>query len=89
MVSTCLGTPPKEFTFEYYDKDKKYKKIGPVSPLDFYREHVKPHFNVDDKVRIATNSNLFFVFVCCIVNKPSAHINSKITESPPACTQEL
>ncbi len=50
IVSVCLGTPPKEFTFEFYDKDKKYNKIGPISPLNFYTEHVKPHFNVDDKV---------------------------------------
>ena len=49
-MSISLGTPPKEFTFEYYDKDKKYQKIGPISPLDFYKEHVKSHFNVDDKV---------------------------------------
>ena len=49
-MATNLGTPPKEFTWDYYDKDKKYQKIGPISPLEFYREHVKPIFNVDEKV---------------------------------------
>ena len=49
-MSISLGTPPKEFTFEFYDKDKKYGKIGPISPINFYTQHVKPRFNVDDKV---------------------------------------
>ncbi|XP_020818953.1 bleomycin hydrolase isoform X2 [Phascolarctos cinereus] len=56
VVSICLGTPPDKFTWEYRDKDKTYHKIGPISPLEFYREHVKPIFNVQDKI--------------CLVNDP-------------------
>ena len=50
LVSICLGLPPATFTWEYHDKQKEYKKIGPISPKDFYHTHVKPVFNLDDKV---------------------------------------
>lgn len=55
IVSICLGTPPKEFTWEYYDKSKQYHKVGNISPLDFYREHVKPHFDAGSKVCLVTD----------------------------------
>ncbi|KAI0215909.1 Bleomycin hydrolase [Lamellibrachia satsuma] len=50
IVSVCIGTPPDTFTFEYYDKDKAYHKIGPIKPVDFYTQYVKPLFNMEDKV---------------------------------------
>lgn len=52
IVGICLGIPPVTFTWEYYDKDKKYHSVGPVTPMEFYDKHVKPWFNVDDKVCI-------------------------------------
>ncbi|CAG4932099.1 unnamed protein product [Colias eurytheme] len=55
IVATCLGTPPEQFTFEYYNKEKAYNKIGPISPLQFYNEHVRPLFNVDDKVCLVSD----------------------------------
>ncbi|XP_071481379.1 bleomycin hydrolase-like [Diadema antillarum] len=56
ITCICLGTPPATFTWEYYDKTKTYKKIGPISPKDFYHQHIKPAFNMEDKV--------------CLVNDP-------------------
>lgn len=56
IVSICLGSPPKDLTWEYYDKSKKYQKIEKVSPLQFYIDHVKPSFDVNSKV--------------CLVNDP-------------------
>lgn len=50
IVSICTGTPPDTFTWRYYDKEKKFHSIGPITPLEFYRQHVKPYFNVLDKV---------------------------------------
>jgi bleomycin hydrolase len=50
IVGICLGIPPDTFTWEYYNKAKEFKSIGPITPLDFYVKHVKPYFNVDDKV---------------------------------------
>ena len=48
-----MGSPPETFVWEYYDKNKKYVKMGPITPLEFYKTHVKPHFNMEDKVRKA------------------------------------
>ena len=56
IVGICVGVPPERFDFEYVDKDKEYHKISGITPLEFYTTHVKPLFNVDDKV--------------CIVNDP-------------------
>ncbi|XP_069617267.1 bleomycin hydrolase [Ranitomeya imitator] len=56
VVSICVGSPPETFTWEFRDKEKTYHKIGPVTPQDFYKEHVKPVFNVEDKI--------------CLVNDP-------------------
>ncbi|XP_046979472.1 bleomycin hydrolase isoform X1 [Schistocerca americana] len=55
IVGICLGIPSETFTWEYYDKSKNYSSIGPITPLDFYIKHVKPHFNVDDKVCLVTD----------------------------------
>uniref|UniRef100_A0A182JQJ1 Bleomycin hydrolase n=1 Tax=Anopheles christyi TaxID=43041 RepID=A0A182JQJ1_9DIPT len=62
IVGICLGIPPEKFTWEYYDKSKKYLNIGPIRPIDFYEKYVKPYFNVDDKVCLVTDprsSNLY------------------------------
>uniref|UniRef100_A0A182JF13 Bleomycin hydrolase n=1 Tax=Anopheles atroparvus TaxID=41427 RepID=A0A182JF13_ANOAO len=62
IVGICLGIPPEKFTWEYYDKSKKYLTIGPIRPIDFYEKYVKPYFNVDDKVCLVTDprsSNLY------------------------------
>nr|XP_056721159.1 bleomycin hydrolase isoform X2 [Euleptes europaea] len=56
IVSICLGSPPETFCWEFYDKEKVYHKIGPISPLQFYQEHVKPVFDMESKV--------------CLVNDP-------------------
>jgi len=55
IVSICTGTPPDTFTWYYYDKDKKFHSVGPISPVDFYQQYVKPHFNVLDKVVIVND----------------------------------
>ncbi|KAK1157515.1 hypothetical protein AOXY_G25216 [Acipenser oxyrinchus oxyrinchus] len=56
VVSVCLGSPPSTFTWEYRDKEKNFHRLGPLSPLQFYREHVKPLYNIEDKI--------------CLVNDP-------------------
>lgn len=55
IVGICLGIPPEKFTWEYYDKSKKYLSIGPIKPTDFYEKYVKPYYNVDDKVCLVTD----------------------------------
>lgn len=50
VVSVCLGSPPETICWEYRDKDKNFHRIGPVTPQEFYRKHVKPLYNIQDKV---------------------------------------
>lgn len=50
IVSICLGIPKDKFTWEYYDKSKTYHKIGPITPVQFYEEHVRPVYDVQNKV---------------------------------------
>ncbi|KOB71586.1 Bleomycin hydrolase, partial [Operophtera brumata] len=49
------GTPPDKFNFEYYNKEKAYNSFGPLTPQNFYNEHVRPLFNVDDKVCLVSD----------------------------------
>lgn len=55
IVAICLSIPSEKFTWEYTEKSKVTHSIGPVTPLEFYKEHVKPLFNVDDKVCLVTD----------------------------------
>ncbi|XP_066968341.1 bleomycin hydrolase [Macrobrachium rosenbergii] len=55
VVAICLGIPPTNFMWEYYDKSKAYHKVGPLTPLEFYNEHVKSVYNVEDKVCLVTD----------------------------------
>lgn len=50
IVGICLGIPDETFTWNYYDKSKTYHSVGPITPKQFYDDHVKCTFNVDDKV---------------------------------------
>lgn len=50
VVSVCLGCPPETICWEYRDKDKNFHRLGPLTPLEFYRQHVKPLYNIEDKV---------------------------------------
>ncbi|XP_068173275.1 bleomycin hydrolase isoform X1 [Antennarius striatus] len=56
VASVCLGSPPETFCWEYRDKDKNFHRMGSMTPQEFYREHVKPLYNIQDKV--------------CLVNDP-------------------
>lgn len=55
IVGICLGIPNDTFTWSYYDKNKAFHSVGPITPKDFYEEHIKPLFNVDDKVCLVTD----------------------------------
>ncbi|KAL5278305.1 BLMH family protein [Megaselia abdita] len=55
VVGICLGIPPDTFTWEYYDKSKNHHQIGPITPKNFYENHVKPSFNIEDKYVFVTD----------------------------------
>ncbi|VWL85754.1 C1 family peptidase [Oceanivirga miroungae] len=46
----AIGLPPKEFSYEYYDKDKKFHSIKDMDPKKFLSEYVG--VNVEDKIQI-------------------------------------
>ena len=50
LLCDCFGVPPKQFTFEYYDKDRKYNAHRNVTPLEFYRDYLAE--DLDDYVGI-------------------------------------
>ena len=58
ILSIVLGSPPETFTFQYYTKGQgevkpQFQSIGPITPLDFYRTHIKPDcVEMDDLVRV-------------------------------------
>ncbi|KAJ8276063.1 hypothetical protein COCON_G00078150 [Conger conger] len=57
VVSMCLGTPPETISFEYREKVvDTYRRIGPLTPYEFYRDEVKPLVDVSEKI--------------CLVNDP-------------------
>jgi len=58
IIAICLGVPGKEFTWEYYDKNKEYQKVGPITPQDFYTEYVKPIFDIENKVCLVNDPRL-------------------------------
>ncbi|KAK9753189.1 Peptidase C1-like family [Popillia japonica] len=39
VVGICLGIPNETFTWNYYDKNKIFHSIGPITPLEFYVKH--------------------------------------------------
>lgn len=57
VCAISLGIPPTTFTWEYYDKNKKYVCMKDITPLEFYTKHVKPICNLEDKVGI-------FIYIC-------------------------
>jgi bleomycin hydrolase len=50
LVTVCLGTPPKQFTLHYKNSSKEVCSIGPVTPLEFYENHVKHVFDIEAKI---------------------------------------
>lgn len=55
VVGICLGVPPSTFVWEYYDKSKQYQTLGPLTPLEFYNEHVKKAFDARAKTCLVTD----------------------------------
>ena len=62
IIGICIGIPCTTFTWEYLDKTKEYHSIGPLTPLQFYQQYVKPVYNVDDKVNTVIQYLYYLVF---------------------------
>ena len=51
IVGICLGIPNDTITWSYYDKNKNYHTIGPITPKEFYEVHIRNLYDVDEKVK--------------------------------------
>lgn len=40
MLCIHLGEPPKQFDWQWRDKDKAFHRDGTITPLEFYRKHI-------------------------------------------------
>lgn len=49
ILTVCLGTPPTEFVWETYDKDKNFIRIQ-SNPVQFFKDYVG--WNLDDYVSV-------------------------------------
>lgn len=45
VLSVHLGTPPKEFIFQYRDKDQKFHRVGKFTPLEFAAKYLPKDFD--------------------------------------------
>ncbi|NMD38773.1 MAG: C1 family peptidase [Christensenellaceae bacterium] len=45
MLCISLGEPPKSFTLEIRDKDKKFIRLSELSPKEFFKEYVSINLN--------------------------------------------
>ena len=50
MLCIALGTPPKKFTYETRDKDKKFIRISDITPQEFYQKYIG--LDMDDYVSL-------------------------------------
>ncbi|KAJ1645437.1 bleomycin hydrolase [Coemansia asiatica] len=41
VMVISLGQPPEKITWAFYDKDKKFQEFRDITPLEFYRNHIK------------------------------------------------
>jgi len=55
IVGICLGIPPKTFVWQYTDKAKQVQTIGPLTPLEFYNQLVKPVYDLEDKICLVSD----------------------------------
>jgi bleomycin hydrolase len=55
VLSKFLGTPPQNdqmFNWSYMDKNKKYECHNDLTPILFYKEYVKPCYDVEEHISI-------------------------------------
>ncbi|MFW5888927.1 MAG: C1 family peptidase [Bacillota bacterium] len=87
LLVASFGLPPKSFSFEYVDKDKKYHLIENITPEKFYREFLEDDLNdyisiinspTEDKPFYKSYTIAYLGNV--IDGKPIRHLNLKMSE---------
>lgn len=47
-----LGEPPQQFEWKYTDKNGNFNRYENITPLEFYKNHIKSFYDVDEKICI-------------------------------------
>lgn len=50
ILTKTLGEMPQTFTYEFYDKDKKFHRIKDITPVEFFNQYIG--WNLKDKVSL-------------------------------------
>ncbi|KAH8301703.1 hypothetical protein KR059_009547, partial [Drosophila kikkawai] len=53
VLVICVGEPPVEFTWEFYDQKKRYQCLKDLNSINFYEVMVGPTLNLDSCVSLA------------------------------------
>ncbi|MBZ4204534.1 aminopeptidase C [Mycoplasma tauri] len=92
----ALGVPPREFTFEYRDKDKNFHRINEITPLEFAKRFVGEKFlekiNLIHDPRGIHPVNRIYVskyYKSVIEEKSVVALNTKIDEIKSAVIKSL
>ncbi|QSF13758.1 C1 family peptidase [Mycoplasma sp. Mirounga ES2805-ORL] len=96
ICAKSLGLPPKEFDFEYRDKDKKFQKISKVTPLEFLEKYASLDYqkliNVVDDPRKENPKNRMLVakhFKGVIEGRMLSSINADLNQIKEAVIKQL
>ncbi|WP_373437763.1 aminopeptidase C [Metamycoplasma equirhinis] len=96
ILTKSLGKPPKNFTFEYRNKDKEFKRINNITPLDFYQQYAKDF--LVDKIDLISDPRGIFkenqLIVCPLVKNvtegnPLTMLNVDIKTMKKAMIEQL
>lgn len=96
MLCIHLGQPPTTFTWQYRDKDKGFHRLGPITPLAFFAEHVGA--DLDDQVCLihcpqeAKRMNTLYTvrFLGNVVGgRPIRYLNVDLSVMKRAAVQQL
>jgi bleomycin hydrolase len=55
LLLKFFGNPPRTFNWSFYDKKNNYHTIKNLTPLNFYEDHIKPLYNLDDHISVINN----------------------------------
>ncbi|KAH8319960.1 hypothetical protein KR074_010041 [Drosophila pseudoananassae] len=58
VVSICLGEPPEEFNWTFYDEKKRFQSLEHLSALHFYEMMVAKYTNLDEFVCLGHDPRL-------------------------------
>lgn len=96
ILTISLGSPVKEFEFEYTDKNGKYVKLNKMTPKEFYENYIQD--DLDDYIPLCHAPILgqenYKKYTCDIVNNcidgnPIYFFNVTLSEMKRACLNSL